>query len=416
MVLTPWGESSSLREKRLRPGPGAARAEVEDSQRERLFGAMVATVAAKGYAGVGVADLVRLSGVSSRTFYDLFGDKRSCFAGAIEAVVERAVSAAEAAAGEAEAGGWEEQARAGTRAFAEAIAAQPAAGRLALIDAYAAGPDALAPLERATARLEMLVVQALDESPERAGMPPELVAAYVGAMRELAAARLREGRESELQALAEELWERVGAYRPPPGPLRLARRTPAGRREESLEAHDHAERAIRAFAIVVAEKGYEATRVDDVVARAGMSASTFYANFRGKEDALNAAIDSAGAQAVAAVAPATRRAPERSVAVRMGFGALFSFLASRPALARLVTVEVYSAGSAAVERRNEAMAPLWELLGDRELLPAAVYALAYRRVREAGPQALPALAPVCTYIALAPALGPERAREVANGK
>ena len=138
--MTPWGESDSLRERRLPPGPGTPREEVERNQRERLYGAMVASVAAKGYAASTVADLAEVSGVSSRTFYDLFGDKRACFVEALKAMVEGAVAVAATAAGEEERGSWEERARAGSRAFAEVIVAQPAAARMVLIEAYAAGP------------------------------------------------------------------------------------------------------------------------------------------------------------------------------------------------------------------------------------------------------------------------------------
>src|SRR5258708_1082406 len=49
MVRTPWGHSSELRERKLPPGRGTPREEAERNQRERLFAAMVATVAEKGY-------------------------------------------------------------------------------------------------------------------------------------------------------------------------------------------------------------------------------------------------------------------------------------------------------------------------------------------------------------------------------
>jgi AcrR family transcriptional regulator len=81
-------------------GARRAREEVERNQRERLYGAMVASVAEKGYEASTVADLAEVSGVSSRTFYDLFADKRACVA-------------------------------------------QPAAARMVLIEVYAAGPEAL---------------------------------------------------------------------------------------------------------------------------------------------------------------------------------------------------------------------------------------------------------------------------------
>ena len=78
MVLTPWGDASQLRAKMLPPGCGTPRAEAERNQRGRLFAAMVATVAEKGYEATTVADLVELSGVSRSAFYKHFADKQAC--------------------------------------------------------------------------------------------------------------------------------------------------------------------------------------------------------------------------------------------------------------------------------------------------------------------------------------------------
>ena len=142
MVMTPWGDSDSLRGRRLPPGPGRERAEVELNQRERLFGAMVASVATKGYRATTLADLAEISGVSTRTFYDLFGDKRACFLATLEAVIGAAVGVAAGVAADEGLGGWEERARAGSRTFAELIVAQPAAARVCLVEAFAAGHGA----------------------------------------------------------------------------------------------------------------------------------------------------------------------------------------------------------------------------------------------------------------------------------
>src|SRR5215469_11660059 len=100
MVATPWGKSGSLRERRLRPGPGMPREEVIANQRERLFGAMVASVAERGYIATTVNDLVEISGVSSRSFYDLFPDKKACFLATLEAMIEAAVAYAAQSTGE----------------------------------------------------------------------------------------------------------------------------------------------------------------------------------------------------------------------------------------------------------------------------------------------------------------------------
>ena len=442
MVATPWGESDSLRERRLPPGPGTPREEVERNQRERLFGAMVASVAEKGYAATTVGDLVKISGVSSRTFYDLFGDKEACFVAALEAIIQAAVVYGARSVGQGEgesepagvhlpeepgpAANWEEQARRGIDAFAEMVAIQPAAARLALVEAYAVGSKGVAPVEQAVAGFEWLTNHMLELNPERGEMPAEMIQAHIGAQQEIARTRLRHGREAEVPELMDEFWELMISYSPPPEPLRLSGRLPKARPERP-GAHDHAERALWAFTSVVAEQGYAETTIKMVLKRARMSATTFYANFRGKEDAMLAAIDRAGAQIVSVVLPAFRRAPDWPRGIRAGFGALFNFLASQPALARLIAVEAYAAGPAAADRRVETLQPLEALIEEgrgrapkvpriaAEAIAGGIYTLAYRRVREAGPEGLPTLAPICTYIALAPFLGAEEACRVANG-
>jgi AcrR family transcriptional regulator len=443
MVATPWGNSDSLRAKRLRPGPGTPREEVIANQRQRLFGAMVACVSERGYVATTVNDLSEISGVSSRTFYDLFADKKACFLATLEAMIEAAAAYALQSAGEklensapagvqlpagpaGDAGSWEQQARIGFDAFAEMIAQQPAAARLALLEAYPAGPEAVALVENAAAGFEWLARQMLEQSPERAGMPPEMITAHIGAQQEIARARLRRGEEAELPGLLDELWNLLLSYRPPPEPLRLTGRVPRFG-PESIDAHDHAERALRAFAVVVAEEGYVDTTVEAVLKRAQMSATTFYANFHGKEDAMLAAIDSACSQILAAVLPAFRRAPDWPNGVRAGLGALCNFLASRPAMAHLIAVEIYAAGSAAVERRSETLRPLAELIGEgfqhdptapalaAEVIAGATFTLIYKRLRSSGPGSLPSLAPMLTYLALSPFLGAEEACRVANG-
>jgi AcrR family transcriptional regulator len=281
------------------------------------------------------------------------------------------------------------------------------------------------PLEHAVAGFEWLARQMLEQSPERAGMPAEMVSAHIGAQQEIARTRLRQGREAELPGLSEELWRFVLSYRPPPRRLRLAGRPPDPG-PETIDAHDHAERAIRALTAVVAEEGYAATTIDEVLRRGQMSATTFYGYFEGKDDAMLAAIDSGAGRLLAAVLPAARRPEDWGRGIRAALGAYCNFLAARPALARLLLVEVYAAGPAAVERRALSLAPLAELVDTgreahpevpkiaAETIVGGILSLTNRRLRSGGTEALPGLAPLAAYLALAPFVGAEEACRVAN--
>jgi AcrR family transcriptional regulator len=423
MVATPWGESETLRERKLAPARGTPAEAVRQSQRERIFAALTACVAEKGFAATSMADLLELSGVSSRTFYDHFADKAACLEATVAeivAVVERTVFGLEVDEGDMDLHGVRNY-----QAFAAVVAWQPAATKVCLIDAPLAGLRAFEPVLRALRRYDEVMARRFAAHPRRAGMPAQLIAARMGGLLEIVRARLRRGAESELLNLGEDFVGFVLADLPPPEPLRLAGRAPRVGTED-IEAADHAERAIRAFAVLVCERGYEKVRVEDVLRRASMSASTFYANFRGKEDLMGAAIEGVCAQAVAAVGPAFARREDWPGAVRAGFGALLNFLASRPALAHLVTVDVYAAGDFAIARRAEGLAPLRALVEDHtshrsvapvvhEALAGGTFWLLFEEVSRGGVKVLPGLAPICTYAVLLPFIGAEQAQLAANG-
>jgi AcrR family transcriptional regulator len=405
----------------LRPGPGTPAEDVARNQRGRLFGAMVASVAERGYAATRLSDLAELSGVSRNSFYRLFPDKEACFVAATETILAETIKAMTPASGS-----WAEQVHAASNGFAELVVAFPAAARMCLIDVYAVGEAGLVPLEAATAKFEAHALEAALELNGDSETLPAIISAHVGALMEIARERLRLGTEAELPGAMDDFAELVLSYQPPPQPLRLATRPPTPA-PETLEAHGHSERVLRAFAAVVAEHGYANTTVEMVCKRAVMSPSTFYAHFSSKEDALFAAIDGAAAQLIAAIMPNFRRNADWTQGVRAAFGDFFGFLASRPTLARLLTVEIYGAGPAALQRREEALRPLQLLLAEGrarvprvapiviETIAGGVYRLAYKQIRESGTESLPNLAPLCTYMTLSPFVGTDAACEVANG-
>ncbi len=423
MVVTPWGDSGSLRERKLRPVRGTPATEVERNQCERLFAAMIASVSERGFAATTVEDLVELSGVSRRSFYDNFADKAECLRAALEELFSLVLGLLEPAR---EARGLEAKCLQACQVLTGIATSQPAATKVCLSDAFGAGEGAVEPLDSALCDWEELARGSYDASPERAGMPAELIRGRIGGMLEIVRARLRCGSQEELGGLVRDIVDLAMDDRPPPEPLRLSIRTPKAK-PESLDAADHSERAIRALAVLAAERGYLEVKIEDVVRLASMSTTTFYANFAGKEDLMAAAIDSACAQAVAAVVPAFNRHTSWPEAVRAGFGAMLNFLASRPALARLVTVEVHAAGDSAIERRNEALAPLGALLENNttiwaatpavvfEMIAGGVSHLLHEAVKTSGPESLPRLAPLFTYLTLIPFLGPEKASAAANG-
>jgi AcrR family transcriptional regulator len=425
MVVTPWGDSDKLRERRLTPGPGTSATAVAENQRHRLYGAMVASVGRQGYGAVRVADLSEISGVSSRSFYNLFpGGKEECFLVVLEHILD-ATLATLSSAGKDERD-WELRLRDIYARFAEIVAAQPTTSTVVLTEAYAAGPPAAKVLDHAVSSFERLSAQRLKESPERGGLPEAMVYAQIGALQELTRTRLRRKDAEALVSLAPELAAFVAGFRRPPRPLKLATRTPSYE-PESVVAHDDAERAIRGFIMAVAEHSYAGATIHEIARLGAMSPTTFYANFRDKREALLAAIDSSMAQLEALALAAYRRSPGWATGVRAAIGSVLSFLASRPSTANLLLVEVYSGGSDALRVRTHGVRELGRVLGEEgpsdhkvpriapEVIAGGIAALARRQLLRKGAETLPSLAPVCTYMALFPYIGAEEACRAANG-
>ena len=142
MTETPWGDSEELRGKKLSPGPGVSPADVELNHRERLYGAMVAVSAEKGYAETTVSDLIRVAGVSRTTFYKYFGDKEACFLATLEALVAGIVGITRSQLRSDES--WQQRAGQGMETFMGLLVTQPDAARLCVVEADAAGPRARA--------------------------------------------------------------------------------------------------------------------------------------------------------------------------------------------------------------------------------------------------------------------------------
>jgi AcrR family transcriptional regulator len=428
MLQTPWGEADSLRDQQAAAGGG--RDATKREQRERLFAAMVACCERKGYEATSVADLLELSGVSRGTFYALFDDKLDCFRATEQQLIRGGVAAASNPLGEA--GDAEARAREAFEVLVDLVVSQPAAARMVLVHAYAAGEPGLAPLRTAMEGIADLAHQTLERMPGKEGMPADLVKAIVGGVYLIIYRHLHRNREAELPGLTEAMWDWAMSYAPPLLPLRPSGRRPSPAPAGPLPpfaAYSPEQRIIRAFAAVVAEKGYPATTVADISARAGISQTTLYLHFADKKDLLVAALDSSGAQLLAATMPAARRAPDWPSSVRAAIEAGCAFLASEPAFARLRMVGVYSAGPEAISIRNQSgMEFMAALLAPAraegsevpdiflEAMSGAIFGILYERVRNGDPGDLLEAVPLITYLVLSPFIGAERACEIATGK
>ncbi|HTT95764.1 MAG TPA: TetR/AcrR family transcriptional regulator [Solirubrobacterales bacterium] len=424
-MQTPWGDSTDLRADRLSPGRGSSPSAVLDSQRRRLFTALVARVAEHGYAATRVTDLCADSGVSSRSFYAIFPDKEACLCAALDVLLRKTVAFA---LDGLEAEATDEGTAVAIDRLMGLVVAQPAAARLCLVDGYAAGERSRQIIDAAMAEAESRLLAGLRRSPRWESLPLEFARAALGAIVEVVRLRLIAGDYEALPDLGRELLGFLGRYESPTRPLRSAPRPPDPRPEET-EGLDHAERALRAFEALLAESDLRKVTMDKVARRAGMSVRTLYANFADFDQLLLASIDSATAILMAGAVPAARRHADRGDALRAAIATTFNVLAARPNLAHLLLVGVYEAGGTAITRREAGLAPLrslllgayaprpWTLPGAAlGVVTGAVLFLARHRLLTEGAAALPGLSPVLTYLALFPVLGSEEATRAAEGR
>lgn len=146
----------------------------------------------------------------------------------------------------------------------------------------------------------------------------------------------------------------------PDTPRPAGSRLPSGRHGLTRDAVVASQRGrlIDAMAQVVAEKGYPATTVADVVERAGVSRRTFYEQFSDKEDCFLAAYDVGLAVVMGRIREAVEVDPTAAWRdqARSGVEAFLALLASEPAFARALQLEILTAGPAALERRARMLA------------------------------------------------------------
>lgn len=125
-------------------------------------------------------------------------------------------------------------------------------------------------------------------------------------------------------------------------------------------------RIMDAMAELTAEQGYEATKIADIVRRAGVARKTLYDNFDGKEEvflgAFDSAVDEIAGQIEEVCAAAGREWVDQLTA---GLRAFLGYVAEKPAIARMCLVEAMSATPASAARYDAALERLVELMRRR---------------------------------------------------
>lgn len=115
-------------------------------------------------------------------------------------------------------------------------------------------------------------------------------------------------------------------------------------------------RLIRAMLDCVAERGYPATTVGDVVAAARCSRNAFYELFEDKEACYIAASDETGAQMLAALVSAAQQEESWLDALRSGTRSYLRWWVENPQYAAAYLIDLPTAGRRALEQRDRVYA------------------------------------------------------------
>jgi AcrR family transcriptional regulator len=442
--------SNSSRGRRGLPrGPhGLTPSEVARSQRERLLAAMTSAVADLGYTSTPVSEVIERAGVSRKTFYVHFRDRRECLIAAYELAAAGTLELVSAVARESEPG--RARLAAVISALCQAASQSPDGCQLQVSEIAAAGQSALLAREELILSLGRMLRDGLGPG----GNAPSLTMMGLigGGVLRVIQHRVRDGALADPKPLAKELTRWAASYHPAPasiahadgrasltgstalestiaiggrapGTLSLSpKRFHDGVRgvSTSFTAHNQRERILDAVTNLSAEKGYVGLTVDDVAASAGVSLNTFYEHFKDKEDAFLVALELGHLRGTAILEQATSRATSWDAGVRDGINALFGFFYSESAFARLAAIEAPIASRQTAERARVHLGVYAQLLLDgaprsrkpppvaSEAIAAALHAAVFAYAVHGVVRDLARAQSYAGYLVLAPFLGPNK--------
>jgi len=177
-------------------------------------------------------------------------------------------------------------------------------------------------------------------------------------------------------------------------------------------------RMIAAIAELSAEQGYEATKIADIVSRAGVARKTLYDNFDGKEDLFLSAFDLYFVEAKAAVETACEQTGGGwQQRIESGLAALLRFVSEQPAAARMCLVESLSATPRSSVSYDAAMGAFVALLKENaplnnqlpetieETLVGGVAWILHQKIRAGETERIAELLPELSRFLLSPYLG-----------
>ncbi|HEY5193567.1 MAG TPA: TetR family transcriptional regulator [Solirubrobacteraceae bacterium] len=244
---------------------------VSDIQRVRILHAMVEEVAERGVSNVTVAHVVGRSGVSRRTFYELFEDREACFLETFEEAVKRATLSVSPAYGEPES--WRAKIRAALTALLGFLDREPGTARLLIVEALGGGPRALERRQNVLIQIIKIVDLGRAETKRDDDPPPLTAEGAVGAVLSIVHTRVVEEGSPPLVYLTGELTSMIvypylgpaAARRELEGPIPKSAHRPVGGSANPLKDLEMrlTYRTVRVLMAIGAHPGVSNRRIAD---------------------------------------------------------------------------------------------------------------------------------------------------------
>jgi AcrR family transcriptional regulator len=400
-----------------------------------MHGAMVEAVAANGYEGTSVKQVIALAGVSRRSFYEQFANKQDCLLATFDVLAGNTMRRA-ADAYLASGGSLEDRLRPALAEFAATITHDRKAAELVIVQTQTAGVAGVMRLRRAAATCERMLCESFTGAPEAGPLPIPVARGIAGGLLAAMSTCLREGRGIGADELTEEMLGWTLRFQTQAAAcmseiiaesvkrsIGCGQSKPRDRRAASGRRTDERERLMEnALRLAVAEdlRGLSTLRIAE---EADVSIDAFFELFANKDECFLAALDMLAGELLRVTADDGLATADWPRAVRRAIRELMVYLADRPHYASTIASEAFSAGAGAVHRNLELAKAIATLLTEGapgepvgrltvEVVGGAIWHTVRCQVASGRTQLLPAMSDYLAYVVLAPFIGAEAAVEV----
>lgn len=199
-------DSRSLSERLTKMPPGrhlVPRDFVTQNQRERMLLATAELVAERGYQKTTIELIAKTARVALSTFYEQFSSKEDCFLAAFDETIAAATEVFDELLDPEQP--WAEQISAAIEICLEMVVKEPARARLCIVEAQAAGGEALGRYQAMLEGVAPKLREGRAHNPRASRLPDGLEVAIVGGLAWLVHQRLVAGRDAEIKALLPEM-------------------------------------------------------------------------------------------------------------------------------------------------------------------------------------------------------------------